>query len=79
MPYFVFRITQGIEAGTKSLELQDHFEEYRQAKAYVRERRSGQAPDDTSQIRMVFAGSEAEAESRLREHREAPILREWEK
>lgn len=79
MPYFVFRIAQQTPDAHKQLEIQEIFEQYREAKSYVRSRRAEQGPGDPTTIKMVFAASEAEAESRLLEHREAPILREWEK
>jgi hypothetical protein len=79
MPYFVFRIVQETPDAQKQLEIQEVFDQYREAKSYVRSRRAEQIPGDTATIKMVFAASEAEAESRLSEHREAPILREWEK
>jgi hypothetical protein len=79
MPYFVFRILQSSPEAAKQLEFQDVFDEYREAKSYVRSRRAEQAPEDSATIKMVFAASEVEAQSRLLEHREAPILREWEK
>lgn len=79
MPYFVFRIVQETPDAKKQLETLEIFDQYREAKSYVRSRRDEQDPGDSATIKMVFAASEAEAESRLLEHREAPILREWEK
>jgi hypothetical protein len=49
------------------------------AKNRARELRAATAPDDTRVIKVIFADSVLEAEEKLQEHREAPILKEWEK
>ncbi|MGD8207395.1 MAG: hypothetical protein PVH47_04885 [Thiohalocapsa sp.] len=79
MPYFVYRIAAGPTDLIRNLELQKEFESFKDAKAHTAELRAQQAEDDSSEIRMIFADSALEAEERLQEHREAPILREWEK
>ncbi len=78
MPYFVYQITKGSSGRVKGLELLDDFEAYQDAKRYARELRA-QGTDERTLIKLIFAASEAEAEARLSEVREEPILREWEK
>jgi hypothetical protein len=80
MPYFVYHITQGPTALIKHLELQQEFEHYRDAREFARSAR-GKLNSDQSppQVKVIFAANSLEAEERLLEHREKPILREWEK
>jgi hypothetical protein len=78
MPYFVYRITKGSSGKVKSLDLLDDFEAYQDAKHYARELRA-QGTDERTLIKLIFADNEAEAEARLSEVRDEPILKEWEK
>ncbi len=78
MPYYVFNISQPNQM-IKHLELHGSFEAYQDAKAKTRELRSAAEPGDRSLYKMVFASSQLEAEERLHETREKPILMEWEK
>lgn len=78
MPYYVFRITQATQL-VKNLDLQESFEEYKEARNYAREQRAQQVADDKAIIKLVFAASQLEAEEHLLEQREKPILMEWEK
>ncbi len=79
MPYYVFKITPGPSEMIKNLELQQEFDAYSEAKAFTRSMRTQLEPDNNIIIKVIFAASQLEAEERLQEHREAPILREWEK
>lgn len=78
MPYYVFKITQPTRL-VKNLDLQDSFEEYKQARALARELRKNAPPGDQAIYKLVFAANQLEAEENLQEHREKPILMEWEK
>ena len=78
MPYYVFRITQPNPL-LKQLELKNHFEAYQEARKLARELRMQAPPGEQAEYRMVFAASQLEAEERLQEQREQPILMEWEK
>lgn len=79
MPYFVYKINAGPTALIKNLEkLADH-EEYKVAKKEVSELRAAQQADDTATYKVIFAANALEAEEQLLEHRETPIIREWEK
>ena len=79
MPYYVYRIANGPSSLVKQLEMVKEFEDYKAAKVFAKETRAAQSADDTSIIKIIFAANELEADERLQEQREAPILREWEK
>ena len=79
MPYFIYKITSGSTGAIKNLEFIDKFDEFKQAKKFIREKREDFEMENRVNLKMIFAESEFEAEERLREPREAPILREWEK
>ncbi|MEZ5538042.1 MAG: hypothetical protein R3F02_20745 [Thiolinea sp.] len=78
MPYYVFKITQPTQL-VKNLDLQDSFEEYKQARALARELRKNAPAGEQATYKLVFAANQLEAEENLLEHREKPILMEWEK
>ena len=79
MPYYVYKITPGSTPGAKSLDLVNAHESFRDAKQEVRALRVEQAADAGHSYKIMFAGSEGEAEQLLREVREQPIVKEWEK
>ena len=79
MPYFIYKITSGSTGVIKELELIEKYDEFKQAKKVIREKRTELELDRRKILKMIFAEDEFEAEHRLRESREAPILREWEK
>ncbi len=79
MPYFVYKILPGVTKLVKNLEKLDEFENFKQAKNFVKEKRIAQDANDQSSYKIIFAENTLEAEERLQEHREKPILREWEK
>ena len=78
MPYYDFRITQPTTV-IKHLEFQAAFDTYKEARELARQLRMNQAATDKTITKLVFAASQLEAEERLQEHREKPILMEWEK
>ena len=81
MPYFVFKISQPTQV-VKQLEFQEAFDSYKNARDFSRTLRATLA-NKTSvtpiTVKLLFASSQLEAEERLHENREKPILREWEK
>jgi len=79
MPYYVYRIANGPSKLVKQLELIKEFDVYKEAKGFTKETRVAQSEDDTSTVKMIFADNILEAEERLQEQREVPIVREWEK
>ena len=78
MPYYVFKITQPTQM-IKNLELLDTFDVYKEARARAREGRANAPAGEQSTYQLVFAANQLEAEEYLQEHREKPILMEWEK
>ena len=79
MPYYIYAIQQGPTALIKHLEKLEEFEKFKDAKTRARELRAAAGQNDDRTFKVIFAESELEAEEKLQEHREAPILREWEK
>lgn len=79
MPYYVYMIKPGVTNLIKNLEKVSEFENFKEAKAFVKEKRIGQDGEEPVSYKIIFADNVLEAEERLSEQREAPILREWEK
>ncbi len=79
MPYYIYRITSGPTNLLKTLEKLEQHDSYKDARNSARSMRSTVAEGDNLIIKVMFAGSELEAEQQLMEKREEPILREWEK
>ncbi|MFP5506285.1 MAG: hypothetical protein ACLGH6_08810 [Gammaproteobacteria bacterium] len=79
MPYFIYKITPGPTAMIKQLELQTQFDSFNDAKNAARAMRAELGTDSPITVKVIFAATPLEAEEKLQEHREAPILREWEK
>jgi len=77
MPYFVYKIDNNIVV--KNLELLGEFEGFKEAKAFAVEQREAFPDLPISAIKVMFAKNKLDAEEQLQEHREAPILMEWEK
>ncbi|GMQ87361.1 MAG: hypothetical protein BMS9Abin08_0562 [Gammaproteobacteria bacterium] len=79
MPYYIYRITPGPTNLLKTLEKLEQHDSYKDARNSARSLRCTVAEGDNLIIKVMFAGSELEAEQQLMEKREEPILREWEK
>lgn len=79
MPYFIYKITPGPTSMIKQLELQTQFDSFNEAKNTARAMRAELGADTNITVKVIFAATPLEAEEKLQEHREAPILREWEK
>jgi len=81
MPYFVYKISPGPTDIIKNLDLLDKFEKYKEAKKYSKEKRIelNISAQSVEEIRMILAENALEAEEKLLEKREKPILQEWEK
>lgn len=77
MQYFVYHITS-VSSVVRNLKKIDSFEKYKDARALARTLRSDQK-DDKVTYQVIFAENEFDAEDKLQEKREAPILEEWEK
>ena len=78
MPYFVFR-AESDPANAGALTLLDSFDAYRDARSLARATRKENPETDPGSVRVVFAETAELAEALLRQPREAPILKEWEK
>lgn len=78
MPYFIFKFKKEDDEiiSLENIESQDNFKE---AKTKVRILRAALPEGSDIVIKMVFADEWEQAESRLRQKRTPPILREWEK
>ncbi len=79
MPYYVYLIKPGITNLVKDLEKISEYESFKEAKAFVKDKRNSQDEDEAVTYKIIFADNALEAEERLSEQREEPILREWEK
>lgn len=63
----------------KNLKKIDRFDSYKEAKNQVKVLRNEQAATEAALYKIIFADSELDAEQKLQEKREAPIIQEWEK
>ncbi len=79
MSYYIYKIIPGPTNLVKTLEKLGQYDSFKQAKTLARSQRAEIAEGDRTQIKVMFADSELEAEEKLMEKREEPILREWEK
>jgi hypothetical protein len=79
MPYYIYRITPGPTDLTKSLEKLAQYDTFKEAKQRARAMRAESGDNDTFTIKVMFADNELDAEEKLMQKREQPILREWEK
>lgn len=79
MPYYIYKITPGPTQLTKTLEKVEQHDAFKVAKQRAREMRAAMSDNDTYIVKVMFADNELDAEEKLMEKREQPILREWEK
>ncbi|MEE9423319.1 MAG: hypothetical protein V3V50_09205 [Gammaproteobacteria bacterium] len=79
MPYYIYKITQGPTALIKHLEKLEAHETFNDAKNSSRSLRAETDKPKEFSIKVMFADSELDAEEKLMQKRDAPILREWEK
>ena len=79
MPYYIYTVTHSGTSNTKSVALVREYENFKLAKAEVRRLRTEEPLDDNQAYKIIFADEQAEAEQRLKEYREEPIAKEWEK
>ncbi len=79
MPYYIFKVIPGPTSLMKNLEKIEQHETFKEAKLRARAMRAESGDDAGAQIKIMFAENELEAEEKLQEKREQPILREWEK
>ena len=79
MPYFVYQIQTRDELGlVRELECLSQFDAFREAKDEARRLRRD-APLEGVIYKVIFAETRLEAEERLLEKREKPVLMEYER
>ncbi|MCK5697317.1 MAG: hypothetical protein KAI02_04090 [Gammaproteobacteria bacterium] len=77
--YYVYKISPTIAKLVKPMDLLEVFENYKEARSFAREQRQN-AGNDTQEIyKVIFAENALDAEEKLSEFREKPIVKEWEK
>ena len=79
MPYYIYDITPDPTGITQNLEYQNEFASFQEAKKFARNRRAELGPETNTQVKVMFAPNQLEAEERLLEKREKPVVMEWEK
>ena len=81
MPYYVYKITPGPTDLVKTLDSLDEFEKFRDAKVFAKSYRVEHdiVPGGGVEVKIIFADNALDAEEKLLEKREQPILMEWEK
>jgi hypothetical protein len=79
MPYYIYKITAGEGPSAKQLEFVSEYDNFKTAKQEVRSMRASQQANGDVVYKVIFAGNQPEAEQRLLEYREQPVVKEWEK
>ena len=80
MPYYLFRVSNNDQVGlVKQLDLDEVFENFRDAKQQAKQLRADAAADDAAEYRISFAANQLVAEEQLLEKREKPVLMEHER
>ena len=77
--YYVYKISPTIAKLVKPMELINEFETYKEARNFAREQRQNPGNDAIDAYKVIFADNPLDAEEKLSEVREQPILKEWEK
>ena len=77
--YYVYKISPTIAKLVKPMELLETFENYKDARSYAREQRQNADNDPQDTFKVMFADNPLDAEEKLSEFREKPIVKEWEK
>lgn len=79
MPYYLYIVTSNESSHAKSVSLVSEFEVFRTAKNEAKRLRAEQPLPDNQVYKIIFAADTAEAEQTLKEYREEPVAKEWEK
>jgi len=79
MPYFVYKISPTVANLVKPTEQLAEFDSYKEARNHARDLREQNTQADGEIYKVIFAENALDAEEKLAEVREAPILAEWEK
>ncbi len=78
MPYYVYQISPTVANLVKPMEKLDEFDTYKEARNYARDKRM-LADSSAHSYKVIFAENTLDAEEKLAEVREQPIIKEWEK
>ena len=79
MPYYLYKIVQADQLGlVKQLELLETHDAFRPASKAAKQLRAEQA-EDTVVYKVMFADNPLEAEEKLQEKRDKPVLMEYER
>ena len=78
MPYYVYQISPTVANLVKPMEKLEEFETYKDARNFARDKRQEESSSDST-IKVIYAENTLDAEEKLAEVREQPILKEWEK
>ncbi len=77
--YYVYKISPTIAKLVKPMELLNEFENYKDARNFAREQRQNPDNNPLDTFKVLFADNPLDAEEKLAEVREKPIMKEWEK
>ena len=78
MPYYVYEISPTVAKLVKPMEQLAEFENFKDARNHAREKRQ-EADSSDNTFKVIFADNTLDAEEKLAEVREQPIMKEWEK
>ena len=79
MPYYIFKVKPAPAPVNKMLEQVEEHEKFKSAKTAARQMRADNTDEPDAEFKVILAENALEAEEKLMEVREAPILAEWEK
>jgi len=79
MPYYIYALRPGENSKARDLAMVNEFKDFKDAKNAVRTLRAEEPLEEGHIYKIIFADNQAEAEQRLSEFREEPIVKEWEK
>ncbi len=77
--YYVYKISPTVANLVKPMDLLEVYDNYKEARSFAREQRQDPASDPQDTFKVIFADNPLDAEEKLSEFREKPIMREWEK
>ena len=79
MPYFVYQLSPTVANLIKPMEQIAEYETYKEARNFARSKRMEDNVEEGVTFKVIFAENSLDAEEKLTEIREQPILRSWEK
>ncbi|MBF0265771.1 MAG: hypothetical protein HQL46_10900 [Gammaproteobacteria bacterium] len=79
MPYYVYQLSPTVANLIKPMEQLAEYETYKEARNFARNKRQEGTTDEGVTYKVIYADNTLDAEEKLTEFREQPILLEWEK